>query len=73
MKNLIAVLAITLFSAGMNVNAQETPKKETPKKECSTKDKKACAKDHKTCSAEEKKACDKTKKACCAAKTEKKA
>lgn len=68
MKNLIAVLAVTLFSAGMNVNAQETPKKE-----CSTKDKKACAKDHKTCSAEEKKTCDKTKKACCAAKTEKKA
>jgi hypothetical protein len=58
MKNLIAVLAVTLFSAGMNVNAQETPKKEAPKKECSTK---------------EKKACDKSKKACCAAKTEKKA
>jgi hypothetical protein len=59
MKNLIAVLAVTLFSAGMNVNAQETkPKKETPKKECSAK---------------EKKACDKSKKSCCAAKTEKKA
>jgi hypothetical protein len=58
MKNLIAVLAVTLFSAGMNVNAQETPKKETPKKECSTK---------------EKKTCDKSKKSCCAAKTEKKA
>ncbi|TRX36989.1 hypothetical protein FNW52_07045 [Flavobacterium sp. ZT3R18] len=73
MKNLIAVLVVALFSAGMNVNAQETKPKETPKKECSAKDKKACAKDHKTCSAEEKKACDKTKKACCAAKTEKKA
>lgn len=58
MKNLIAVLAVTLFSAGMNVNAQETKPKETPKKECSTKDKKAC---------------DKSKKSCCAAKTEKKA
>jgi hypothetical protein len=58
MKNLIAVLAVTLFSAGMNVNAQETKPKETPKKECSTKDKKTC---------------DKSKKTCCAAKTEKKA
>jgi hypothetical protein len=58
MKNLIAVLAVTLFSAGMNVNAQETKPKETPKKECSAK---------------EKKACNKSKKACCAAKTEKKA
>ena len=58
MKNLIAVLAIALFSAGVNVNAQETPKKEAPKKECTTK---------------EKKACDKSKKTCCAAKTPKKA
>jgi hypothetical protein len=58
MKNLIAILAVTLFSAGMSVNAQETPKKEAPKKECSAKDKKAC---------------DKSKKSCCAAKSEKKA
>lgn len=58
MKNVIAFLAVTLFSAGMNVNAQETKSKETPKKECSAK---------------EKKACDKSKKSCCAAKKEKKA
>jgi hypothetical protein len=58
MKNLIAVLAVTLFSAGMNVSAQEKKPKETPKKECTAK---------------EKKACDKTKKSCCTAKTEKKA
>jgi hypothetical protein len=58
MKNLIVVLAVALFSAGMNVNAQETKPKETPKKECSAK---------------EKKACDKSKKSCCMAKSEKKA
>lgn len=57
MKNLIVALALTFFSAGMNVSAQETKPKETPKKECSTK---------------EKKACDKSKKACCTAKSEKK-
>nr|WP_315252650.1 hypothetical protein [uncultured Flavobacterium sp.] len=54
MKNLITFAAVALFSAGMNVSAQETPKKEAPKKECTAK---------------EKKACDKTKKSCCAAKT----
>lgn len=54
MKNLITILAVALFSAGVNVSAQETKPKETPKKECSTKDKKSC---------------DKTKKAsCCTAK-----
>jgi hypothetical protein len=58
MKNLITVVAIALFSAGMNVSAQETKPKETPKKECSAK---------------EKKACDKSKKTCCTAKTMKKA
>jgi hypothetical protein len=58
MKNLITVLAVAIFSAGMNVNAQETKPKETPKKECTAK---------------EKKACDKTKKSCCTAKTTKKA
>lgn len=57
MKNLITVLAVALFSAGMNVSAQETPKEST-KKECTAK---------------EKKACDKSKKSCCAAKSEKKA
>ncbi|PJJ07273.1 hypothetical protein CLU83_0432 [Flavobacterium sp. 1] len=54
MKNLITILAVALFSAGMNVSAQETKPKETPKKECSAK---------------EKKACDKSKKSCCSAKT----
>lgn len=58
MKNLITVLAVALFTAGINVNAQETPKKEAPKKECTAK---------------EKKACDKSKKSCCTAKTTKKA
>ena len=57
MKNLIVALAVTFFSAGMNVSAQETKPKETPKKECTAK---------------EKKACDKTKKSCCTAKSEKK-
>ncbi|WP_281637753.1 hypothetical protein [Flavobacterium marginilacus] len=58
MKNLITIIAVALFSAGMNVSAQETKPKETPKKECSAK---------------EKKACDKSKKSCCDAKTKKKA
>jgi hypothetical protein len=57
MKNIITILAVALFSAGMNVSAQEKKPKETPKKECTAK---------------EKKACDKSKKTCCAAKTEKK-
>lgn len=58
MKNLITIFAVALFSAGMNMNAQETKPKETPKKECADK---------------EKKTCDKAKKPCCKAKTEKKA
>ncbi|MBF4473706.1 hypothetical protein [Flavobacterium sp. HJJ] len=58
MKNLITIIAVALFSAGMNVSAQETKPKETPKKECSAKGKKAC---------------DKSKKSCCDAKTKKKA
>ena len=58
MKNLITVLAVALFSAGMNMSAQETKPKETSKKECSAK---------------EKKACNKTKKSCCTAKSVKKA
>ena len=58
MKNLITVLAVALFSAGINMSAQETKPKETPKKECTAK---------------EKKACDKSKKTCCATKSEKKA
>ncbi|HSD07866.1 hypothetical protein [Flavobacterium sp.] len=56
MKNLITVLAVALFSAGINVSAQDKPK-ETPKKECTAK---------------EKKACNKSKKSCCTAKTTKK-
>jgi len=58
MKNLITVLAVALFSAGMNMSAQETKPKETSKKECTAK---------------EKKACDKSTKSCCKAKTNKKA
>jgi hypothetical protein len=57
MKNLITIVAVALFSVGMNVSAQETPKKEAPKKECTAK---------------EKKACDKSKKSCCTAKSTKK-
>jgi hypothetical protein len=71
MKNIVTLLAVALFSIGINVNAQETKPKTTTKTESTTK--KACTKDHKNCTAEEKKTCDKTKKACCAAKTEKKA
>jgi hypothetical protein len=58
MKNLITILAVALFSAGMNVSAQEAPKKETTKKECTAKEKKACYK---------------SKKSCCTAKEKKKA
>lgn len=58
MKNLITVLAVALFSAGMNMSAQDTKPKETPKKESTAK---------------EKKACDKTKKTCCKARSEKNA
>lgn len=58
MKNLITVVAVALFSAGMNVSAQETKPKETPKKECTAK---------------EKKACDKSKKSCCSSTSKKKA
>lgn len=58
MKNLITVLAVALFSAGMNMSAQETKPKETSKKECTTKEKKACST---------------SKKSCCTAKTTKKA
>nr|WP_315198587.1 hypothetical protein [uncultured Flavobacterium sp.] len=63
MKNLITIVAVALFSAGMNVSAQETKPKETAKKETVKKE----------CSAKEKKACDKSKKSCCSAKTTKKA
>jgi hypothetical protein len=68
MKNIIALLTVALFSAGINVCAQETKPKETPKKECSSKDKKCSSKEHKSCSIEEKKSCDKEKKAGCCAK-----
>ncbi|PKB17963.1 hypothetical protein [Flavobacterium sp. 5] len=54
MKNLITILAVALFSAGMNMSAQETKSKESTKKECTAK---------------EKKACDKSKKSCCTAKS----
>ena len=57
MKNLITIADVALFSAGMNMSAQETAPKETTKKECSAK---------------EKKACDKSKKSCCTAKSTKK-
>jgi hypothetical protein len=44
MKNLITLLAIAIFSAGMNMSAQETTKKE-----CTAKEKKACDKSKKSC------------------------
>ncbi len=47
MKNLVAVLAITLLSVSMNVNAQEKKPKEKAKKECSPKEMKSCDKDKK--------------------------
>jgi hypothetical protein len=52
MKNLIAVLALSLFTATMGVNAQEKKPKAADKKEC----------------AKETKSCDKEKKAGCCAK-----
>jgi hypothetical protein len=57
MKNLIAVLALSLFTVSMSVNAQEKKPKAADKKEC----------------AKETKSCDKEKKAgCCAKMAEKK-
>jgi invasion protein IalB len=57
MKNLIAVLALSLFTATMSVNAQEKKPKATDKKEAT----------------KETKSCDKEKKAgCCAKMAEKK-
>jgi hypothetical protein len=52
MKNLIAVLALSLFTATMNMNAQEKKPKASEKKEC----------------AKEMKSCDKDKKGSCCAK-----
>lgn len=46
MKNLIAVLALSLFTATMSVNAQEKKPKAAEKKECS-KEMKSCDKDKK--------------------------
>jgi len=68
MKNLIMVVAVGLFSAGMNLNAQEVTPKTTTKTDSTATVKKATTKDSKTCSADEKKACSKTKKSCCASK-----
>ena len=56
MKNLIAVLALSLFTASMSMNAQENKPKAAEKKE----------------SAKEMKSCDKEKKAGCCAKMAKK-
>jgi hypothetical protein len=52
MKNLIAVVALSLFTATMSMNAQEKKPKVAEKKEC----------------AKEMKSCDKEKKAGCCAK-----
>ena len=57
MKNLIAVLAISLLTATISMNAQEKKPKAAEKKECT----------------KEMKSCDKEKKAgCCAKMAEKK-
>jgi len=56
MKNLIAVLALSLFTASISINAQEKKPKAAEKKE----------------SAKEMKSCDKEKKAGCCAKMAKK-
>ena len=61
MKNIVAILAVALFTVSMNVTAQEKKASGPAKKEATTK-KEACSK-------EEKKACASgEKKACCAAK-----
>jgi hypothetical protein len=52
MKNLIGVLALSIFTATMSMNAQEKKPKAAEKKEC----------------AKEMKSCDKDKKASCCAK-----
>jgi invasion protein IalB len=52
MKNLIAVLALSFFTATMSMNAQEKKPKAAEKKEC----------------AKEMKSCDKDKKGSCCAK-----
>lgn len=60
MKNIVAILAVALFTVSMNVNAQEKKQAGPAKKEVTTK---------KECSKDEKKACASgEKKACCAAK-----
>lgn len=61
MKNIVAILAVALFTVSMNVNAQEKKQAGPAKKEATTK-KEACSK-------EEKKACATgEKKSCCAKK-----
>ena len=46
MKNLIAVVALSLFTATMSMNAQEKKPKAAEKKECA-KEMKSCAKEKK--------------------------
>ncbi|CAM3608815.1 hypothetical protein FSS13T_21690 [Flavobacterium saliperosum S13] len=61
MKNIVAILAVALFTVSMNVNAQEKKTSGPAKKEATTK--------KEECSKEEKKACSTgEKKACCSAK-----
>ncbi|HSD14633.1 MAG TPA: hypothetical protein VLB74_08290 [Flavobacterium sp.] len=61
MKNIVAILAVALFTVSMNVTAQEKKQAGPAKKEATTK--------KESCSKEEKKACASgEKKSCCAKK-----
>lgn len=65
MKNIVAILAVALFTVSMNVNAQEKKTSGPAKKEATTK-KESCHKgegEKKECASGEKKACCAAKKA----------
>jgi len=64
MKNIVAILAVALFTVSMNVNAQEKKQAAPAKKEATTK-KESCHKEgeKKECAAGEKKSCCAAKKA----------
>jgi len=61
MKNIVAILAVALFTVSMNVNAQEKKQAGPAKKEATKKE--ACHKE-----GEKKECASGEKKACCAAK-----
>ncbi len=64
MKNIVAILAVALFTVSMNVNAQEKKQAGPAKKEATKKE--SCHKgegDKKECASGEKKSCCAAKKA----------